>query len=30
MGQAKAYNDPPVIMFELVSSGAHLWLAYMI
>ena len=20
-----AYNDPPVIVFELVSPGAHLW-----
>ena len=21
-----AYKDPPVIVFELVSPGAHLWL----
>ena len=25
LGQAKAYNDPPVIVFELVNPGAHLW-----
>ena len=22
----RTYNDPPVIVFELVSPGAHLWL----